>query len=108
MNASGLISVMGYVSNLFGHPPFQSLVTNGSINQSEFDSTRKNLAGIYATLKKTPLDKIEAMVAKHNEQIKEHVDFSGEQYKDPLNAFRQAQILAGYVTTIMAESGLRG
>jgi hypothetical protein len=108
MDASGLTTFMGYIAKLLEEPLFQGLVTKGSISQSELDSTRKNLAGIYAILEKTPRDKIEAMVAKHNEQITEHVNFAGGEQEDPLGAFRQVQIIAGYFTTIMAESGLRG
>ena len=108
MDASGLTTFMGYIAKELEHPFFQDLVAKGSVSQSELDSTRKNLAGIYATLLKTPRDKIEAMVAKHNEQIMEHATFAGGEAVDPLGAFREAQIIAGYFTTIMAESGLRG
>jgi hypothetical protein len=108
MDASGFITLMGFVSATLKNPPFQSLVTDGSISQGELDGTRSDLAAVYATLNKTPRDKIEAMVAQFNEQIMGHLDKVVDGWgSDTLGAFQQAQILAGYVTTIMAKSGLR-
>jgi hypothetical protein len=108
MNAAGMIVVLTEVSGALGMPHFQSLVTNGSISQGEFEGTRSNLAGVLATLKKTPPDKIEAMVAQYDEQLTEHLDkFNAEWGKDTLSNFKDAQIMAGYVTTIMAKSGLK-
>jgi hypothetical protein len=58
MNAKGLMVMLTQVSDALGMPHFQSLVTDGSISQGEFDGTRHNLAAILTTLKKAPLDKI--------------------------------------------------
>ena len=108
MDASGFITLMGSVSATLKNPSFQSLVTDGSISQGELDGTRSDLAAVYATLNKTPRDKIEAMVAQFNEQIMGQLDKIVDGWgSDTLGAFQQAQILAGYVTTIMAKSGLR-
>lgn len=109
MNAAGMIVVLTEVSSALGMPHFQSLVTDGSVSKSEFDGTRSNLAAILKTLKKTPLDKIEAMVAQYNEQLTEHLNkFDAEWGKDTLGDFRDAQIMEGYVMMIMAKSGIRG
>ena len=82
-------------------------MTNGSIQQGELDGTRSDLAAVIATLKNTPVDKIEAMVAEFNDELTAHLNsFDSEWANDPLAGFRDAQIMAGYVTTIMAKSGL--
>jgi hypothetical protein len=108
MNAKGMIVMLTQVSDALGMPHFQSLVTDGSISQSEFDGTRSNLAAIVTTLKKTPLDKIEAMVAQYDEQLTEHLNkFDAEWGKDTLGDFKDAQIMSGYVMMIMAKSGLK-
>ena len=108
MNAAGMMVMLTEVSNALGMPHFQSLVTDGSISQGELDGTRHNLAAIVTTLKKTPPDKIEAMVAQYDAQLTEHLSkFDAEWGKDTLGDFRDAQIMAGYVTMIMAKSGLR-
>ena len=90
-------------------PFYQSLVTNGSISQDELDGTRRNLSAIIATLKNTPSEKIEAMVEQYNEDLTAYLDkFNAVGQQDVLAGFRYAQILTGYVTTIMAKSGLKG
>jgi hypothetical protein len=109
MNAAGMIVVLTEVSGALGMPHFQSLVIDGSISKDEFDGTRGNLAAILATLKKAPPDKIEAMVAKYDEQLTEHLNkFNAEWGKNTLGDFKDAQIMAGYVTMIMAKSGIKG
>lgn len=86
---------------------FQTLVTSGQISQGEFDGTRSDLAAAIATLKNTPGDKIEALVDQYNDQLTQYSDqFDSEWTTDYLTAFRDAQTMAGFVTTIMAESGL--
>jgi hypothetical protein len=107
MNAAGMTFVLGGVSAVLGMPFFQSLVTNGSIGQDELDGTRSDLSAVIVTLKNTPGDKIEAMVDQYNDELTAHLDkFNSEWGQDVLGAFRDAQIMAGYVTTIMAKSGL--
>ena len=107
MNAAGMIVVLTEVSSALGMPHFQALVTDGSISKGEFEGTRGNLAAILATLKKTPPEKIEAMVAQYDAQLSDHLNkFDAEWGKDTLADFRDAQIMAGFVTTIMAKSGL--
>jgi hypothetical protein len=109
MNAAGMMVVLGEVSNALGMPHFQSLVTDGSISKSEFDGTRSNLAALLTTLRKAPPDKIEAMVAQYDNQLTEHLDkFNAEWGKDTLGDFRDAQIMTGYITMIMAKSGIKG
>ncbi|HYG78995.1 MAG TPA: hypothetical protein VD861_01330 [Pyrinomonadaceae bacterium] len=87
---------------------FQTLVTNGSISQGELDGTRSDLAAVVKTLQNTPGEKIEAMVDQYNDELTAHMEkFDSEWTQDYLSAFRDAQMLAGYVTTIMAKSGLK-
>jgi hypothetical protein len=107
VNAAGMTFVLGGVSAVLGMPFFESLVTNGSIGQDELDGTRSDLSSVIATLKNTPSAKIEAMVDEFNDELTAHLDkFNSEWGQDELGAFRDAQIMAGYVTTIMAKSGL--
>jgi hypothetical protein len=107
MNAKGMIVVLTMVSGALGRSFFQSLVTDGKISQGELDGTRNNLAAVLATLRNTPSDKIEAMVAQYDNQLSEHLNkFNAGWEQDQLGGFRNAQIMAGYVSTIMAKSGL--
>ena len=107
MNAAGLTFVLGGVSAVLGMPMYQTLVTKGSITQAELDGTRNDLSAVIATLKNTPAEKIEAMVDKYNDELTAHLDkFNAEAYLDYLAGLRDAQIMAGYVTSIMAKSGL--
>jgi hypothetical protein len=91
---------------LWKGPIFQNLVTDGSINQDELDGTRSNLSTIVAILKNTPTEKIEELVAKYDEQLTEHLNkFNGSE--QTLEAFRDAQTMTGYVTTILSQAGIK-
>jgi hypothetical protein len=108
MNAAGLTFVLGGVSSVLTMPMFQTLVTSGQVSQGELDGTREDLAATVATLRNTPGDKIEAMVDQYNDELTQYLNqFDSEWTQDYLGAFRAAQTMAGYVTTIMAKSGLR-
>ncbi|HEY0098827.1 MAG TPA: hypothetical protein VGB76_07725 [Pyrinomonadaceae bacterium] len=74
MNASGMTFVLSGVSAVLGMPFFQSIVADGSVRQDELDGTRENLSAIVTTLRSTPPDKIEAMVAQYNEQLTAYLD----------------------------------
>lgn len=107
MNAAGMTFVLGGVYAVLQMPFFQSIVTNGSVSQDEFSGTLNDLGAVITTLKNTPGSKIEAMVDQFNDQLTAHLDsFNSEWGSDLLAAFREAQIMMGYVTTIMAKSGL--
>ncbi len=108
MNAKGLPVMLQGVSAALEMAFYQDLITNGSVSQSEFDGTRHNLSAAIAILNKTPEEKIEALVAEYDEGLTEHLHkFQAVGQPDLLSKFRHAQIMAGYVATIMAKSGLR-
>lgn len=72
------------------------------------DGTRHNLSAVIATLKKTLPEKIEASAGQYNEELTEHFEkFQIVGQQDFLDGFKHAQIMAGYVTTIMAKAGLK-
>ena len=107
MNAAGMTFVLGGVYAVLQMPFFQSIVTDGSVSQGEFSGTLSDLGAVITTLKNTPGSKIEAMVDQFNDDLTTHLDsFNSEWGTDLLAAFRDAQIMLGYVTTIMAKSGL--
>ena len=107
MNAKGLPVMLDGVSAGLGMAFYQDLVTDGSISQGELDGTRHNLSAVIAILKNTPEEKIEALVAQYDEDLTEHLHkFQALDSADTLSKFKHAQIMAGYVTTIMAKAGL--
>jgi hypothetical protein len=107
VNAAGLTAVLNGVIARLKMPFYQSIVTNGSVSQDEFDGTLGGLIAVEATLKKTPGPKIEAMVDRCNAELTTYLNkFNGEWSEHPLQGFHHAQMLAGYITTIMAKSGL--
>lgn len=109
MNAAGMIVTLTGVSGVLGMPFYQSLVTDGSISQSELDGTRNNLSTAIATLKNAPSEKVEALVAENDEELTTHLNkFNAIGQQDFIGGFRTAQTLTGFVTTIMNKSGLRG
>lgn len=109
MNAAGLTFVLTGVSAALGMPNFQSIVNDGSVRQDEFEGTRRELSAIIAILKRTPPEKIEALVAQYDEDLTSYLNkFNTKTHEHALDSFRNAQIMVGYVTTIMTKSGLRG
>jgi hypothetical protein len=109
MNAAGLIFCLKGVSSALEMPFYQSLITDGSVSREEFEGTHHNLLSVIATLKNTPAEKVEALVAEYNEDLSASYDkFIAIQQSDYIGGFRLAQVMAGYVTTIMAKACLRG
>lgn len=109
MNAAGMIFSLHGVSSALEMPFYQSLVTGGSVSQNELDGMRHNITAVIAALKNTPAEKIEALVAEYNEDLTAYMNkFNAINQTDYLSGFRFAQIIVGYVTTIMAKAGIRG
>lgn len=108
MNAKGLPIMLQGVSAGLEMAFYQDLITDGSISQNEFDGTRHNLSAAIAILNKTPEEKIEGLVAEYDEGLTEHLHkFQALGDTDLLGKFRHAQVMSGYVATIMAKAGLR-
>ena len=59
------------------------------------------------SLEKTPKEKLEAMVAKYDEDLTAQLNKFNAGPADILDIFRDAQIMEGYVTTVMAKSGIK-
>jgi hypothetical protein len=109
MNALGLNAVLMQITANLGMPFYQSIVTNGSVSQDEFDGTRNNISAARAILHNTHAEKIEALVAECDEELTAYLNkFNAIGQEDFLGGFRIAQIMAGYVTTIMAKAGIKG
>jgi hypothetical protein len=107
VNAAGLRVVLSGVIARLKMAFYREIVTNGSVSKDEFDGTLGGLIAVEATLKNTPGPKIEAMVERNDAELTAHLrKFDGEWTSNPLDGFRDAQIMAGYITTIMAKSGL--
>ena len=107
MNALGLTFVLSGVVAALKMPFYQDLVSRGAVSQSELHGTVGNLDAVLATLRKTPREKIDHMVAAYDAPLTEHLaKFNSEWSSDLLSAFRDAQSMSGYITTIMAKSGL--
>ena len=87
---------------------FEKLVTEGHLKQDELDGTRKLCVRVIADLKKTPHEKIEALVSHFDSELtKYNNDFNAKGATNPLGQFRDAQILLGFVSTILAKAGVR-
>lgn len=109
MNAKGLIVGLDSAAQALGWGFVQKLVTDGSVSQGELDATRKGLSAASAALKKTPSEKIDAMVAEYDDELTSYFGkFQAGWQQDPLGGFRNVQVMEGYVTTILAKSGIRG
>ena len=113
MNAKGLPFILsGVIADLVmgGVPSFyQKLVDDGAVSQGELDGTVKNLKALVATLKKTPENKIEALVAQFDAQLTDYLNkFNALGAGASIEKFRIAQIMSGFARTIMAKGGVKG
>jgi hypothetical protein len=116
MNAKGLIFTLGGViadldmGAAAGISSFsQKLVDDGAVSQSELDGTRNNLKALVATLKNTPEEKIEALVAQFDKDLSAYLDkFNALGSGALIEKFRIAQIMSGLAVSIMAKAGVKG
>jgi hypothetical protein len=109
VNAAGLTFSLQGVAAALGMPGYEPTATDGTVSQDEFEGTRRQLSAVIETLKNTPPEKIEALVAQYDEELTSHLGkFNTKTHEHALDSFRNAQIMIGYVTTIMTKSGLRG
>jgi hypothetical protein len=79
------------------------------IKQDELDGTRKLCIRVIADLKKTPHGKIEALVSHFDSVLTQHNnDFMAQmRANNSLGQFQAAQIMLGFVSTILAKAGIR-
>jgi ATP-dependent protease HslVU (ClpYQ) peptidase subunit len=106
MNAKGLVVMLSGVSDSLNSHFFDNLK---GVHADELAGTRSDAAALVKLLHKTPEAKIEKMVAKYDPQLTAALSkFQKEWQSDTLKGFRDAQIMLGHVTTVMAKSGLKG
>ncbi|MDT7543593.1 MAG: hypothetical protein QOE33_3497 [Acidobacteriota bacterium] len=106
MNAKGLLVMLTTVSSSLNSFFFDNLA---GVHADELAGTRSNAAALVATLHKTPEEKIEVMVSKHDTELTAALTaFQRDWQGDRLKGFRDAQIMLGFVSTVMAKSGVKG
>jgi hypothetical protein len=105
MNSKGLVVMLNNVSESLNSHFFDKLK---GIRADELAGTRSDAAALVKLLRKTPGTKIEAMVAKHDAELTAALSkFQKEWQSDTLKGFRDAQVMLGVVTTVVAKSGLK-
>jgi hypothetical protein len=106
MNAKGLVVMLGSVSDSLNSHFFDKVK---GISADELKGTRSDAAALVKLLHKTPEAKIEKVVAKYDAQLSAALSkFQKEWQSDTLKGFRDAQVMLGHVSTVMAKSGLKG
>jgi DNA anti-recombination protein RmuC len=108
MNSQELMFRLGAVSSTLQAPMFDALAKDGKITKGEIDSTRERLKDIVTTLNKTTFNKIEAMLAQYGAQLDEHFEkFESVWTRDYSAALQEVQIMLGFMTSILAKSGIK-
>lgn len=108
MNAAGLAAVLGGLSARLNMAFYGGIVTSGQIKQDELDGTRKMASTAVTTLRNTPPDKLEGLVSKYNDLLTQSLtNFNSKGTKDLLGSLRDAQVMLGYVSTILAKAGIK-
>ncbi len=107
MNAQGLGVMLNGVVKGMMLLHFRGAAVKGGVSESEFDATLANLEAVEGKLTAARHEKLEAMVAHFDPQLTAHVQkFHKDADQQALPAFREAQTLTGFVTTVMVKSGL--
>ena len=109
MNHQEFMFVLGGAGNL-NSPMFDKLVIDKAITQAELASTREGLKDVVNTLKYTPSNKIEALVAEYGSELAKHFRKFSEETSTKSNflaAFHDAQIMLGFLTSILAKARIR-
>ena len=106
MNAAGLVFTLSGVSAVLNSVFYENLA---GVSAGELAGTRTGAAALVKTLQNTPGAKIEAMVEQYNSELTQALDgFQGNWTGNRLQGFRDAQVMIGFVSTVMAKSGLSG
>ena len=104
MNVQGLIFTLSGVSGVLNSVFYDNLE---GVSPEELAGVREDAADLVNTLQNTPPDKISAMVAQYNDELTQALDaFDSDWAANRLQGFRDAETMIGFVTTVMAKSGL--
>jgi len=108
MTSQELMFRLGAVSGTLKAPMFDALAKDGKITKGEIDSTRERLKDLVTSLNKAALHKIEAMLAEYGAQLDEHFrKFESVWIRDNSAGLQEAQIMLGFMTSILAKSGIK-
>ncbi|MDT7603081.1 MAG: hypothetical protein QOF61_1078 [Acidobacteriota bacterium] len=104
MNAAGLVFTLNGVSTMLNSVFYDNLE---GVSAEELAGTRSDMTDLAQTVQNTPGDKIEAMVDQYNPELTQALNaFDGDWAGNRLQGFRDAQVMMGFVSTLMAKSGL--
>ena len=108
MNAAGLKFTLTSVAAVINSSVFFDSLTNEGVSAAELNGTRQDANAIVKALNTTPPEKIEELVAQHDDQLTTALEtFHGDWTMNRLQGFRDAQVMVGLVTTIFNKARIR-
>lgn len=110
MNIDGLVYTLTGVSTaLKMNAGFEGIVTGGQIKKDELVGTSQMAQAFATDVQNASSEKIRPLVAQYNDALIKHWDsFEAKKDTDPLGALQEAQIMIGYVSTILVKANIRG
>ena len=107
MNVQGLALMLTNVASALEWKFFDNLVNEG-VSPGELSGTRNLANALVSTIKSTPHEQLDELVAKFDPQLTQAMEkFQGEWQSKTLEGFRDAQIMLGLVNTIFNEAGIK-
>lgn len=107
MNVQGLTLMLTGVASALEWKFFDDLVNEG-VSASELSGTRRLANTLVDTIKSTPHEQLDALVAKFDPQLTATNDkFQREWQTNMLTGFRDAQVMLGHVNTVFNEAGIK-
>src|SRR5258706_9250843 len=109
MNAAGLVVTLhGVSAGLKMTAWFEGIVTSGKVKKDELDGAVQMAQALATDVRNAATAKLEPLVAHYNHLLTKHSDsFHAKKGHDPIGALREAQMMLGYVTTILMKAHIR-
>jgi hypothetical protein len=108
MNAAGLKFTLTSVAEIINSPVWFDRLTGEGISAGELKGTRQEATAIVNALKATPNEKIESLVAHYDGVLTSALQtFQGNWQLNFLQGFRDAQVMIGFVTSLLNKAGIR-
>jgi hypothetical protein len=108
MNAAGLKVMITHVASTINSSMFFDKLTNEGVSASELNGTRNEATRLANVINNTPPEKIETLVAHYDEQLSAALNsFQGGWQMNQLQGFRDAQVMIGFVTSLVNKAGIR-
>lgn len=100
--------MIAHVASMIEQKIFFDKLTNEGVSAAELNGTRQQARSLANAISATPSEKIETLVAHYDEQLTNaNQTFQASWQMNQLQGFRDAQIMIGFVASLLNKAGIR-